>query len=147
MAGHCFPLIPTILTLILLLLFYHANFQVPYPKPINQSHQHTSPKQMNVLDSVTSDPDINHINHSIGNNAQYTKTLVIPKTASDNTTWLELLPKDINVVVYSVDEGDAMFHSPTNKGHEGTYAQDISSFSPSSSSLSHPSPTHPFQLS
>lgn len=51
----------------------------------------------------------------------YTKTLVVPRTASEKTDWIqEYFEKDkyFDDKIYVVDDGNALLSPPKNKGHE-----------------------------
>lgn len=50
--------------------------------------------------------------------SNYTKILVVPKTAKEDTNWIaEELP-DWQTAIYQVDDPKAPLHPPKNKGHE-----------------------------
>ena len=48
----------------------------------------------------------------------YSRTLVIPRLATDDTSWIERLSPEITVALYTVDDPSAAQNSPKNKGHE-----------------------------
>lgn len=50
----------------------------------------------------------------------YTKALIVTKTKSEDTEWLEEIPKELGIQpwVYIVDDTSAPLHPPKNKGHE-----------------------------
>ena len=51
--------------------------------------------------------------------ANYTKTLVVPRTSEESVDWMdEHLPDDVQRAVYVVDDPKAPLHPPKNKGHE-----------------------------
>lgn len=48
----------------------------------------------------------------------YNKTLVVPRTTKEDTSWINKELPDWNTAVYVVDDPGAPFHPPKNKGHE-----------------------------
>ncbi|RMJ25661.1 hypothetical protein PHISP_03486 [Aspergillus sp. HF37] len=48
----------------------------------------------------------------------YTKTVVVPKTKEDDTSWMDLEINEWQKAVYAVDDPSAPLHPPKNKGHE-----------------------------
>ncbi|KAF1353509.1 hypothetical protein BDV97DRAFT_290642 [Delphinella strobiligena] len=58
-------------------------------------------------------------------NSEYSKTIVIPRVSSENTSWIEQELGDIlypngplQTAIYVVDDPHAELHPPKNKGHE-----------------------------
>lgn len=48
----------------------------------------------------------------------YTKTLVVPKTKEEDTSWMDVEIGEWQKAVYVVDDPSAPLHPPKNKGHE-----------------------------
>ncbi|PYH72304.1 uncharacterized protein BO88DRAFT_423131 [Aspergillus vadensis CBS 113365] len=48
----------------------------------------------------------------------YTKTLVVPKTSDEDTSWMEVELPEWQTAIYAVDDPSAPLHPPKNKGHE-----------------------------
>jgi hypothetical protein len=48
----------------------------------------------------------------------YTRTLVVPRTKSENVSWLDEEVRGYELAVYVVDDEEAPLHPPVNKGNE-----------------------------
>lgn len=50
--------------------------------------------------------------------SNYTRTLIMPRTRSEDTAWVQEVLPDLDTAIYVVDDPEAPLHPPKNKGHE-----------------------------
>ncbi|MCJ1254667.1 hypothetical protein MMC24_002482 [Lignoscripta atroalba] len=74
-----------------------------------------SERQLQIINSTESEVHVKTA-QLIGSN--YTRIVVIPRTRSDDTAWLEEQLPDADTAIYTVDDLTAQLHPPKNKGHE-----------------------------
>lgn len=121
------PRLVSALTLALLLAVVIWYFPLVHPaNPLR--YDHSKPPIPQETTPVSARPQVDPLDFSIplrftegqpkppGSN--YTSVLVIPKTKDEDIGWMQEEIPEIKLVVYEVDNPNARYHPPKNKGRE-----------------------------
>ncbi|KAI9886179.1 MAG: E3 ubiquitin-protein ligase hrd1 [Watsoniomyces obsoletus] len=83
--------------------------------PLSDTSQHHDQHDLAVHSSTIFAPGVTKPGGAFAN---YTRTLVITRTQSENVTWLSEELPDLPTAIYVADDPTAPLHPPLNKGHE-----------------------------
>lgn len=108
-------------------------FSIPLPSPSTFTSMSTTTSTSNKISAISpSNSQDRHDQHDLavssttfqpgvvkpGVFANYSRTLVITRTQSEDVTWLSEELPDLPTAIYVADDPSAPLHPPLNKGHE-----------------------------